>query len=86
MELWSLESALRRDLGSVIRMNIATGVLPQSPPILVSTKAGSGATCAACGRAIDHLEPENKVTAGGATLALHEKCFQTWRDELQRHD
>ena len=69
----------------LIVSRIIEGLLPSLHRPAVWAGHGTGRLCDGCAAAIDATEIETEIDLpDAAVLRLHELCFRTWRDELQR--
>jgi hypothetical protein len=80
--LWREESryAARVQSHATIRDKLSAGVLPKTQCRMTWYGPGRGVRCMACEETIrpDQTEVECDLPDGGATVVLHQECYEVW--------
>jgi hypothetical protein len=80
--LWREESryAARLQIHATIRDKLSVGLLPKVQCRMTWYGPGRGVRCVACNEIIrpDQVEVECDLPDGGATLVLHQECYEVW--------
>jgi hypothetical protein len=72
----------RGDLIAMIRLKVATAVLPKDAPVKMFAGYGTGMVCAACDLSTTKDDIEYEVDmADGRTFAFHQPCIALWHQE-----
>jgi len=73
---------LQVDLRVIIRLKVATGVLPKDAPVLLWAVYGTGKVCGACDVPTTKKDVEYDVDmADGRTFSFHQLCITLWHQE-----
>jgi hypothetical protein len=72
----------RGDLTAIIRLKVATGVLPMEAPVKMFAGYGTGMVCVACDLSTTKADIEYEVDmADGRTFSFHQPCLALWHQE-----
>ena len=73
------------EIMALVKMKIATGVLPPIRARNFFVGHGRGERCDCCGQPIAEYESQRTVDlAGTVTLHLHHRCFGVWQAEVEK--
>jgi len=73
---------LQVDLRVIIRLKVATGVLPKDAPVMMWAGYGTGKVCGACDVPTTKKDVEYDVDmADGRTFSFHQLCITLWHQE-----
>lgn len=75
---------LSSELSQRIRRKIVAGSLPADPQTPANTGMGQGVQCVCCERPVEDFNFQRTLelpgTAAERTLAMHDSCFDLWRE------
>jgi hypothetical protein len=73
---------LQVDLRTIIRLKVATGILPKDAPAKIWAGYGTGRTCNACDLSNTKKDIEYEADmANGRTFSFHQLCITLWHQE-----
>ena len=70
------------ELRAIIRLKVASGILPKDAPRKMWAGYGTGKTCVACNLATTQKDIEYEVDMANArTFSFHQLCITLWHQE-----